>query len=265
MHWQEPPAIDLDPTIDAHVIGRVTSVQFGIAVLSFVPGLIVLSTLSPWSFMVRLIVALLFPVGTFIYYFFDGPRTLAIFKHYHKRKRNIPPGDSLTGAYNLEDFSTTNPLLQVEEYVLVYASITLQPVALMGRDSEDRLHVAMERLIRATAKADVICDWFFSHELYRPTVMPESDEVLRSRNKYWMTTGSNRFVTQLVVRLAAKTQDLDQAWIQAEKVRRGYESAGGEGWQWASCQFVGQMSIDQLDPGAAWRRYIDQFNHWEVG
>jgi len=264
MHWQEPPAIDLDPTIDAHVVGMVTSVQFGIAVLSFVPGLIVLSMFTSWSIMVRLIVAVIFPVGTFIFFFFDGPRALAIFQYYHKRKRDLSPGDDLTGAYNLDSFSTTNPLLQVKDYVLVYASITLQPVALMGRDSEDRLHFALERLVRATAKTDIICDWFFSHELYRPTITPESDEVLQARNKYWMTTGASRFVTPIVVRLAAKTKDLDQAWIQAEKVRRGYESGGGEGWEWASCQFVGQMSVDQLDPGAAWRRYVDQFKNWEV-
>lgn len=264
MHWQEPPAIDLDATIDAHVIGRVTVMQFIIVVLMIIPSIFLAFMILQLPFFIACVVALLFPAGTFFYFYNDGPRELKILSNFYKRKRNPEPGYIMPGAYDFEAYSTMNPLVGVPDYVLVYATLTLQPVSLLGESEEVCLKIALERLTRAAAKADIILDWFMSHELYRPVVPPETNPLLQDRNRYWMETGTSRFQTPLVIRLAAKTQDLDEAWRRAEQVRRGYESAGGEGWEWASCQLVGQMAIDQLDPGAAWRRYVNQFNTPEM-
>lgn len=260
MQWQEPPAIDLDATIDAHVIGRVTVMQFVIVVLMIVPSIFLSFMILHLPFFIATFVTLLFPTGTFFFFYYDGPRELKILNSYYKRKRNPKPGEIMPGAYDFENFSTMNPLVAVPGYVLIYATLTLQPVSLLGESEEKRLKIALERLTRAAAKANLILDWFMSHELYRPVVAQESNPFLQERNRYWMETGTSRFQTPLVIRLVAKTQDLDEAWRLAEQVRRGYESAKGEGWEWASCQLVGQMTIDQLDPGAAWRRYVNQFN-----
>ncbi|AFM42930.1 hypothetical protein Desaci_4067 [Desulfosporosinus acidiphilus SJ4] len=260
MQWQEPPSIDLDATIDAHVIGRVTVIQFVIVVIITIPSIFLSFIVLQLPFFIASFVTLLLPAGTFFFFYNDGPRELKILSGYYKRKRTPEAGYSMPGAYDFESFGTMNPLVAVPDYVLVHATITLQPVSLLGESEESRLKIALERLTRAAAKANVLLDWFMSHELYRPIVPPESNSLLQDRNRYWMETGTHRFQTPLVIRLAAKTQDLDEAWRIAEQVRRGYESAGGEGWEWASCQLIGQMTIDQLDPGAAWRRYVNQFN-----
>lgn len=260
MQWQEPPAIDLDSTIDAHVIGRVTVVQFVIVIVMIIPSIFLSFVVLQLPFYIASVVTLIFPAGTFIFFYKDGPREFKILSSYYKRKRNPGPGYIMPGAYDFESFSTMNPLAVVPDYVLVFATLTLQPVSLLGESEEARLKIALERLTRAAAKANIILDWFMSHELYRPTISSESHPFLQDRNRYWMETGTSRFQTPLIIRLAAKTQNLDEAWRVAEQVRRGYESAGGEGWEWASCQLVGQMTIDQLDPGAAWRRYVNQFN-----
>ncbi len=248
----QPEQIDLDATTDAKVIGNLKTQDFLVIMVVSMLVLLLFSILGFLPFLLRIwLFAIPFAVGFFFQA--DGPRKFAIKKDFNSRPREISPGEQIDAAYEWKNFETAKNFITVDDTVIVFGSLVLPPIALLSQRDLDGLTEGFSSMVRTSAQAGALIETYLFHRAFVPNSV---DNIIRE--KYWMETGTSRYVTELYIRLIFAGKDVVPAETISNRIRRAYFSNGGKGeWIWASAAVAAQESHDALNPGALRKRYLE--------
>lgn len=244
--------IDLDAGTDAKVIGNLKTQDFLIIIAVSAATLFLFALASFIPFLIRLLLFSI-PIGTGVFFQADGPRRLKIHREFSARDHNIEQGEPLNTAYEWKDFETLKNFIVAEDYVIVFANLILPPTDLFSEEDHEMLSEGMAAMVRTTVQSGAVIETYLFH---RPFVPDKISNI--TREKYWMETGTSRYVTELYIRIVFLGKDVAKAETLSNRIRRAYFSNGGKGdWAWTSAATAAQESHDALNPGAVRKRYLE--------
>ncbi|KLU61677.1 hypothetical protein CEB3_c18550 [Peptococcaceae bacterium CEB3] len=244
--------IELDAGTDAVVIGNIKTQDFliiaGVAALS----LLLFGLLAFIPVLVRALVFLI-PIGAGLFFQMDGPRKLKIRREFSARPREIAAGNPLAHGYDWKPFETLKNFIVQDGQVMVFANLILPPTDLLSDSEYEMLTEGVAAMVRTAVQVGAVLETYLFHRSF----VPERVENL-TREKYWMETGTSRYVTELYVRLIFAGGDVAKAETLSNRIRRAYYAGGGKGeWIWVSAANAAQESHDALNPGALRKRYLE--------
>ena len=248
--------IDLDAGTDAKVIGNLKTQDFLIIIAISAGTLLLFSLLGFLPFFIRIFLFGI-PIATGVFFQADGPRRLKIHREFSARDHDVEQGKPLEAAYEWGDFKTLKNFIVVEDYVIVFANLMLPPTDLFSTEDHDMLAEGMAAMVRTTVQSGAVIETYLFH---RPFVPDKISNIIRE--KYWMETGTSRYVTELYIRIVFSGKDVAKAEMLSNRIRRAYFSNGGKGdWIWTSAAVAAQESHDALNPGAVRKRYLEMISN----
>lgn len=250
--------IDLDPEMDAFVVGNIRIHEFLVVMGATMGTLILFGITAFLPLIIRLILFLPIPFLTALFFQVDMPRKLKIKKVFGKRPAVINIGDTLEDAYDF--FNSARNYVVEDNMIEVFASIVLPPRILFSEIENELLTRGLMAAIRTTVQSGGAFEYFLFHRNYvPPQVNLGKSTLLDTREVYWMQSGTARYVTEVYVKLIFPN-DLARAETLSNRVKRAYFANGGKGqWIWAMAALAAQESHDALNPGALRRRYVETF------
>ena len=244
--------IDLDAGTDAKVIGNLKTQDFLIIMAVTAATLLLFAIAGFIPFLIRLLLFLI-PIATGVFFQADGPRRLMIRREFIARDHEIEQGELLDAAYEWKSFETLKNFIVTDDHVIVFANLVLPPTDLFSEEDHEILSEGIATMVRTAVQAGAVIETYLFHRSFVP------DKISNiAREKYWMETGTSRYVTELYIRMIFLGKDVAKAETLSNRIRRAYFSNGGKGdWIWTSAATVAQESHDALNPGALRKRYLE--------
>lgn len=244
--------IDLDAGTDAKVIGNLKTQDFLIIMAVAAATLLLFALVGFIPFFIRILLFLI-PVATGVFFQADGPKKLMIRREFSSRNHEIKQGEPLDTAYEWQSFETLKNFIVVDDFVIVFANLVLPPTDLLSEEDHEILSKGVATMVRTAVQSGAVIETYLFHRSFVPDKINNID-----REKYWMETGTSRYVTELYIRIIFSGKDVAKAETLSNRIRRAYFSNGGKGdWIWTSAATVAQESHDALNPGALRKRYLE--------